>query len=370
MPSKLRWDKLLFVVTLMLVGLGIVMIYSASAIRAQEKFGDPAYFLKRQLIWAFLGLLVMFWMMGHDYRSLRRYAPILYLLSLFLLLLVLVPTVGIKVKGARRWLRLFSFSFQPSELGKFSLILFLAHLFSKKGEKVDGLWEGLLPPLVLTGLLFSLIVLEPHLGTAMIVALVALLMCFVAGVRVSHLILAGISLTPAVLLVAASFPHVKTRLWALLDPSRVSSQVRYQLNQSIYALGPGGLLGRGLGDSIQKLFYLPEPHTDFIFAIVGEEMGFLGASLVLFLFGVFLWRGVRTALGAPDLFGTYLAMGITGAIVAQAVVNVGMVVGLLPTAGLPLPFVSFGGSSLVISLMGVGILLNISQYVVPRGRLR
>ena len=362
MPRKLHWDRLLMVVTLILVGLGIVMVYSSSAIRAQERLGDSTFFLKRQLIWAVLGFMAMFWIMGRDYRTLRRYAPLLYLLSLFLLLLVLVPSVGVKINGARRWLRIFSLSFQPSELAKFSMVIFLAHFFSKREDKVERGIEGVLSPLFLSAIPFSLIALEPHLGAAIIVALLALLMGFVAGTRLSHLTLTGISLLPVVFIVSAGLPHVKTRVWALLDPSQVPAHARYQLNQSIYALGPGGLLGRGLGDSIQKLFYLPEPHTDFIFAIIGEEVGFLGTSMVIILFGVFLWRGVRTSLKAPDLFGTYLAMGLTGLIVVQAAINVGMVVGLLPTTGLPLPFVSFGGSSLIVNLISVGVLLNISQY--------
>lgn len=361
-----RYDKTLWMTALILVGVGIVMIYSASAIRAQERFDDPAFFLKRQILWALLGTMALLWAMNMDYRSWERYAPFLLLGSLLLLLLVLVPGVGIKINGAKRWLRLVGFSFQPSELAKFSLIVFLARLFARKPERV-GRVEGFLPPLLLAGIFFLLIALEPNIGTATILLLIAFSLLFVGGCRISHLSFTLLGAVPLFLGIVATHPHAKARILAILDPSRAPSHSLYQLHQSFYALGPGGLLGRGLGDGIQKLFYLPEPHTDFIFAIVGEEMGFIGSVFVVGLFGVLLWRGTRIALRAPDPFGSFLAMGITLAIALQAAVNIGMVTGLLPTTGVPLPFISFGGSSLVVTLLGVGVLLNISKHVHEGG---
>jgi cell division protein FtsW len=349
------------VATLLLVGLGIVMIYSASAIRAQERFGDPTFFLKKQLICAVLGLLAMAWAMGRDLKTFQRLTPIVVLGSLLLLLLVLVPHVGIRINGARRWIRFFGVSFQPAELAKLATILFLASYFARRQDRLDSYLDGFFPPLLLTGLMAGLIILQPNFGTAAILMAVAAGMSFIGGARVRHLLATAAAALPVFLWLILQSPHGRMRLLALVDPGRASSQASYQVIQSFYALGPGGLLGRGLGASMQKLFFLPEPHTDFIFAIVGEEMGVLGCLRVLGLFGLFLWRGTRAAVRAGDRYASHLAMGITGLTVGQAALNMGVVSGLLPTTGLPLPFVSFGGSSLTIMLFGVGILLGVSR---------
>lgn len=359
------YDKLLFTVTLILVGLGIVMVYSASAIRAQERFGDPSYFLKRQVLWAVVGLIALIWALGLDYRHLSRWAPLLYGLSLLLLIVVLIPGIGTKINGARRWLRLGGVSFQPGELAKLGLILYLSRLLAKKGERLREFFDGLLPPLILALLMAVSIALQPNYGTALMIFGVSIALLFTAGARVSHLLGVGLGLLPPLGLLMMEAPHVRGRVLAMVDPLQVSPRYLYQVTQSQVALGQGGSLGRGLGDGMQKLFYLPEPHTDFIFAIVGEELGFAGAGVVLGCFLLFLWRGVRIALRAPEIFGRHLALGITFLIVAQAAVNVGVVVGLLPTTGLPLPFLSFGGSSLVVSLFGVGVLLSISRCPPP-----
>ncbi|MBI2002411.1 MAG: putative lipid II flippase FtsW [candidate division NC10 bacterium] len=354
-------DRFLLVVTLVLVGLGIVMIYSASAIRAQERFGDPTFFLKKQLVYAFLGLLAMAWAVGRDLKTFQRLTPILFLGSLLLLLLVLVPHIGIRINGARRWIRFFGLSFQPAELGKLAVVLFLASYFARRQDRLGSFLDGFLPPLLMTGLVAGLIIIQPNFGTAGILLFVAGLLFFVGGARIGHLFATAALALPVLLVLALQSSHGRTRLLALVDPARVSAKATYQLAQSFYALGPGGLLGRGLGDSMQKLFFLPEPHTDFIFAIVGEEMGFVGALLVLVLYALFLWRGTRAALRAGDPYASYLAIGITGLVVGQAALNMAVVSGLLPTTGVPLPFVSFGGSSLTLTLFGVGILLNISR---------
>ncbi len=366
--KRLPYDRLLCSVSLLLVGIGVVMVYSSSAIKAQEKYGDPLLFLKKQLLWAVLGLAVMVWAMHHDYRAFQRYAPALFLASLLLLLLVLIPSVGVKVNGARRWLRIFGISFQPSELAKPALILVLASFFARKTDRVESFPSGFLPPLLLSGLFIGLIVLQPNLGTGAVLMLSAIALCFVAGVRLTHLGAALFAAGSISYLIVQAHPYAKARLLGMMDPGGASSRAAYQIHQSFYALGPGGILGRGLGDSIQKLFYLPESHTEFIFAIVGEEIGFVGALLVIFLFAILLWRGTRIALRAPDLFGTYAAMGITFAIVSQAAVNLGVVVGLLPTTGVPLPFISFGGSSLVTTFFSIGVLLSISRCQVAKGR--
>ncbi len=363
-------DRVLTATALLLVGFGVIMVYSASAIRAQERFGDPHLFLKRQALWALLGLAAMHWALRLDYRRLQRWTPAAVVAALALLAAVLVPQVGVKVNGARRWLRLLGFSFQPAEFAKLALVFFLASYYARRADKLGSLLDGFLPPLVVTAVFAGLVILQPNFGTAVILLLLAGILAFVGGARIGHLAVAvgcGLPILGALML---STPHVRARLLTLLDPARASGRAAYQVTQSFYALGPGGLLGRGLGDSMQKLFYLPEPHTDFIFAIVGEELGFLGAAAVVVGYGVFLWRGTRVALRAPDPFGAYLAVGITAGIVGQAAINVGVVLGLLPTTGVPLPFLSFGGSSLVFTLAGVGVLLNISQAAAggrPRG---
>ena len=359
--GRARGDQWLLVATLVLVGLGIVMIYSASAIRAQERFGDPTFFLKRQAIWAGLGLLAMGWAATWDLKRFQRLTPILFLASLFLLLLVLVPAVGIKINGARRWLRLFGLSFQPAEMAKLAVVLFLASYFARRQDRLGSFLDGFLPPLLMTGLMAGLIILQPNFGTAVVLLITAAMIFFVGRARIGHLLGTAAVAGPALLALMWMSSHGRTRLMALVDPSQVSARATYQLDQSFYALGPGGWIGRGLGNSMQKLFFLPEPHNDFIFAIVGEELGFVGAVAVVGLFALFLWRGMRAAVRATDPYAGYLAMGVTGLIVGQAVLNMAVVSGLLPTTGVPLPFLSFGGSSLVITLFAVGILLNVSR---------
>jgi cell division protein FtsW len=357
----LKVDRWLLGVTIILVGLGIVMIYSASAIRAQERFGDPMFFLKKQAVWAGLGLLAMAWAATWDLKRFQRITPILLLTALLLLLLVLIPGVGVKINGARRWLRLFGLSFQPAEFAKLAAVLFLASYFARRQDRLDSFLDGFLPPLVMTGLMAGLIILQPNFGTAVILLLTAALIFYVGQARMSHLLGTATVALPSLLLLMWMSAHGRARLLALWSPSQVSSRATYQLDQSFYALGPGGWLGLGLGNSMQKLFFLPEPHNDFIFAIVGEELGFVGGLALVALFAVFLWRGARAAMRAPDPYAGYLAMGVTGLIVSQAVVNMAVVSGLLPTTGVPLPFLSFGGSSLVIMLFAAGVLLNVSR---------
>jgi cell division protein FtsW len=366
---RLSHDKLLYSVSLLLVLVGIVMVYSASAIRAQEKYDDPFFFLKKQLLWALIGLAVMFWAMHRDYRIFEQYAPLLFFCSLLLLGLVLIPSIGIKVNNARRWLRLFGISFQPSELAKLSIILLVARLLAKSADREEQSAKRLLVPLIVSGLVCSLIVFQPHFGAVAILLCAVLALCFMAGIRLGHLGVVALGGLALAALLVWTHPYALERVMTRLDPSHASPRAVHQTNQAIVAIGPGGLLGRGLGDSFGKLGYLPESHTEFIFAVVGEEAGLAGTLLVVSLFGMLLWRGTRIALRAPDLFGAYAAMGITFTIVTQAAINFGVVVGLLPITGLPLPLVSFGGTSLVVTLLCIGILLSISRHQTARGRL-
>ena len=366
LPSRsgagdIRMDRWILAVTVILVGMGIVMIYSASAIRAQDRFGDPTFFLKKQLIWAAIGLVAMAYAASGDLKRFQRLTPIFFLASLLLLSLVLIPAVGIKINGARRWLRLFGLSFQPAEFAKLAVVMFLASYFARRQDRLGSFLDGFLPPLFMTGLVAGLIILQPNFGTAVILLITAAVLFYVGRARISHLAGTAALAIPALLLLMWHSSHGRARLMAAMDPSQVSAKATYQLDQSFYALGPGGWVGRGLGNSMQKLFFLPEPHNDFIFAIVGEELGFVGAMAVVLLFVVLLWRGARTAVRVGDPYAGYLAIGLTSLIVGQAVLNMGVVSGLLPTTGVPLPFLSFGGSSLVIMLFGVGMLLNISR---------
>lgn len=362
MPRKVSPDYVLFLVVVVLLGLGIVMVYSASAILATDRFHDPYFFLKKQCFWAVLGLAVLWGTMAVDYRRWRRLVVPLLLVATALLVLVLVPPFGQEINGTRRWLRWGPFSFQPTELAKLALVLYLADFLTRRQAVAGTFFRGFLPPLVVTGTMAALIMAQPDLGSS--VALVAVVLCvlFVAGARLPHLALVGAAAVPVIVMAVTSASYRVRRIFAFLDPWADPRGAGFQIIQSYLALGGGGLTGRGLGESKQKLFYLPEPHTDFIFAIVGEELGFVGAVLTVCLFGLLLWRGGRIALRVADPFGALAALGITAMLATQALVNLGVVVGLLPTKGLPLPFISFGGSSLLVAMAGVGLLLNISQY--------
>ncbi|MCG2675749.1 putative lipid II flippase FtsW [bacterium] len=350
----------LFLITLALISIGIIMVYSASAILSLDKYNDPYFFLKRQMAWVFLGLVGMFFAARVNYRALPKLLKPLLLLTLFLLILVLFPQFGKEVAGARRWLRIGDFTLQPSEVAKLILILYMADTLSRKKEKIKDLVYGFLPPLIILGTIFILILRQPDLGTALIILAVILGMLFVSGVRLKHLFSLFLVALPGIWLLINKVGYRKRRILAFLDPWSDPQGYGFQIIQSLIALGSGGILGRGLGEGTQKLFYLPAPHTDFIFAILGEELGFLGGVAVIILFGAFIYFGARIARRAPDLFGSLLALGITTWIGLQAMINIGVATGTLPTKGIPLPFISFGGSSLIFSLIGVGILLSIS----------
>jgi cell division protein FtsW len=361
MPRKMSPDYWLFLVVLVLLGLGVVMVYSASAILATDRFRDAHFFLKKQLFWAVLGLGVMWGVMAIDYRKWRPLVSPLLALAFVLLVLVLVPPFGQSINGTRRWLRWGPISVQPTELAKLVLVVYLADFLARRHAVIGNLWRGILPPLMVTGGVAGLVLLQPDLGSAVAIVGVVLCMIFVAGARLAHLGMIGGLAVPVVALAVYMAPYRLRRVLTFLDPWADPRGAGFQIIQSYLALGGGGLVGRGLGESKQKLFYLPEPHTDFIFAVLGEELGFLGALATVVLFGILLWRGIRIGLRVADPFGALVAFGVTALLVNQAVVNLGVVVGVFPTKGLPLPFVSSGGSSLLVAMAAVGLLLNVSQ---------
>src|SRR5262245_19601537 len=346
------------------------MVYSASAILATDRFRDPYFFLKKQCFWALLGLCALWGTMGVDYRRWRPVVLPLLGLSVVLLVLVLVPAFGQAVNGTRRWLSRCLLSHQPSELAKLALVLYLADFLALRQAEIGSFWRGFLPPLLVTALMAGLILKQPDLGSSVALVAVVLSMIYVAGARLRHMAVVALAAVPVIVLLVAGASYRLRPVFAFIDPWADPRGAGFQIIQSYLALGGGGFTGRGLGESKQKLFYLPEPHTDFIFAIVGEELGFVGAVLTVVLFGLLLWRGMRIALRVVEPFGALAAIGITAMLTTQALVNLGVVVGLLPTKGLPLPFVSFGGSSLLIAMASVGLLLNISLHqstVAPIG---
>lgn len=353
-------DLVLLAAVLALVALGLVMVFSASSIAAGATRGDPAYFLKRQLFGAALGLCGLVAAVQLGPRRLFALVPFALLLSFALLVLVLVPGIGHAAGGARRWIRVAGYSIQPGELAKLALALYLARSMTKKREKVRLFTVGFLPPCLVTGAMVIFVLAEPDFGTCLILASVLCVMLFVAGTRISYLLGAAIVLLPLAWRLVVGSPYRMRRVLAFLDPWSDRHGVGYQLAESLVGVGSGGVTGLGLGDSRQKLFFLPEAHTDFIFAIVGEELGLMGIATVVALFGVVLWRGLRAALRAKDPWGAYLAVAVTTLIGIQATVNMGVALGLLPTKGLTLPFVSYGGSSLVVLMTAAGVLLSVT----------
>jgi cell division protein FtsW len=361
MPRKLTPDMWLFGVAVVLLSAGVVMVYSASAIVAADRFGDPYFFLKRQLAWAVLGAGALWAALRVDYRRLEALVLPLLVLAAVLLVLVLVPPFGQEINGTRRWIRLGPVSFQPAELAKLALVVYLAAFLARRAEARQDFVRGFAPPLVVAGGLAVLVLLQPDLGNCLTLLVLTLALLYLAGSRVKHLALLLLPALPLLAIAIYLAPYRLRRITAFLDPWTDPRGAGFQIIQSWLALGGGGVVGRGIGASQQKLFYLPEAHTDFIFAIVGEELGFLGAVAMVALFAVLVWRGLRIGLRAPDPFGAYLALGITVLIATQVLMNLGVVTGMLPTKGLPLPFISFGGSALVLTLLATGVLLNISQ---------
>lgn len=363
MPTrKTTPDFILIILTLTILSLGLIMVYSASAIWADYKFADPFFFAKRQLLFAGTGVIAMFIIMNIDYWSWRTWAKVIIIFCFILLILVLIPGIGNVRNGSRSWIGVGAFSIQPSEFMKLAMIVFLAKFLSERQRVVTSFTKGMLPSLIFVFSAFALIMLQPDLGTGTVMVGTCLMMIFIAGAKISHFIGLGLVGLAGFVGLVLSAPYRIDRITSFLDPWQDPLGTGFQIIQSLFAIGPGGLFGLGLGKSRQKFFYLPESHTDFIFAIIAEELGFIGGSFILLLFALLLWRGIRIALGAPDLYGSFLAVGIIAMIAIQVMINIGVVTGLIPVTGITLPFLSYGGSSLTLMLMAIGVLLNISRY--------
>jgi cell division protein FtsW len=359
--SRASADGGVFAVTVILALIGLVMVFSASAVVAGNRFHDSIYFLKRQVAWLAFGFLLLQLASRVDYAVWRKWAAPILALTVLLLVAVLIPSIGVMVKGARRWLRIGSMSLQPAELAKLALVIYLAAYLARKESRLTEFLHGVLPPLVVVGLAAGAILLQPDLGTVVVIGLMTLTLLFLAGARWSHLaglLLAAVPVGAALIL---SSPYRRQRLLTFLDPTKDPTDAGFQMTQSLLAFGSGGPFGVGLGEGKQKLFFLPEAHTDFVLALVGEELGLVGTASVMLLFAVLVLKGIRIAGRAREPFGRYLALGITLLIGTQALINAGVVTGLLPTKGLTLPLVSYGGSSLVVTLLEIGILLSISR---------
>jgi len=360
MAKRVSVDRWLFTVTMLLVFLGLVMVFSASAVMARERFGSPYAFLSKQLIWAVAGLVAMVVAMRVDYKKYKHPAIVFSLMGLTTLLLISVFFLD-RSHNTHRWIHFGGFSFQPSELAKPVLILLLAYFLESRAKTIDDVRNTLLPAAAPVVVFLGLIVLQPDLGTAIACAGIAACILYVAGMRMRYFGYAfGASLIPLYVLVF----HVawrRDRILAFLNPYADRQKTGFHIIQSLIAVGTGGITGTGLMEGKQKLFYLPEPHTDFIFAVTAEELGLVGAIFVVALFAVFLWRGMRASWRTEDLFGRYLAVGITIMVVLQAFINISVVLGMMPTKGIPLPLVSYGGSSLFVTLACVGVLLNITK---------
>jgi cell division protein FtsW len=358
---KLKSDRVLFVATLLLVCASVVMVYSASAVVALERYQQPYHFLVRQALWTLLGVAVLTIAMRVDYRTYRSEPFIWGVVAVVGLLLVAV-LFSAPVNGTTRWFGFGGLGIQPSELAKIAAVLFTAMMLERRMHRIDELSYSVLPVAIVVGVMVGLILLQPDFGTAMSLLIIIAVMIFAAGLHYRYFLGTTLVVLPVIYAVLVSAPYRRRRLLAFWDPWADPLGDGFQIIQSMIAVGTGGVFGRGVMGGVQKLFYLPEPHTDFIYAVIAEELGLLGATVVLVCFAVIAWRGLRVATRAEDPFGAFLAIGLTTMVVVQALVNISVVLGLLPTKGIPLPLVSAGGSSLLINLLGMGMLLNISQH--------
>lgn len=352
-------DLIVFTAAITLLSIGLVMVFSASSVMGINDFRDPYYYVKKQTMWAVFGLVLMYIAAHVDYHIYQYLA--LPGLMIALILLVLVLLIGENIQGAKRWIDLGLINLQPSEVAKLAMVNYTAVYIATKRGKIRRFSTGLLPLLVFLGIQCALIIMEPDFGTAMTMAFTVIIILFAGGAHLGQLFALGCSAVPGVYYLIKFEPYRVKRLMAFLDPWADPTGAGWNVIQSLTAIGSGGFFGLGLGNSRQKFSYLPEHHTDFIFPILCEELGFIGGILVLALFFVIAWRGLRIALNAPDLFGSLLAIGLTSTIGFQALLNIGVVTGTLPVTGITLPFISYGGSSLLVSLASVGVLLNISR---------
>ncbi|TXL68110.1 stage V sporulation protein E [Cerasibacillus terrae] len=350
----------MLVIFLLLI-IGMVTVFTSSYVWAEYKYDDMFFFVKRQMLFAGIGVILMLLIMAFPYQIWMKYSKIILLGCFTLLILVLIPGIGMVRGGAQSWIGIGAFSIQPSEFAKLGLMMFLSMKLATKQKYITSFKKGFFPLLLLVFATFGMIMLQPDLGTGVVLILTCVVMIFVAGARISHFVGVGLLGIVAFVFLILSAPYRISRITAFLNPWEDPLGDGFQIIQSLYALGPGGLMGTGLGKSLQKYFYLPEPQTDFIFAILGEELGFLGGTFLLILFVILFWRGIKIALAAPDAFGRYLALGIVSMITLQVLINISVVIGLIPVTGITLPYLSYGGSSLTLTLCSSGILLSISK---------
>jgi cell division protein FtsW len=358
------YDVSLLFPVLFLVGVGIVMIYSASSALALKKFGSGYYFLMRQALFAVVGIVALVACRHISYKAWRILAYALLFISFVMLVAVKVSGFGVTVGGATRWLSFGGYSFQPSELARFAMIIFLAYSISKKQEAIKDFAVGFVPHVMVLGVFVLLVLWQPDFGSAVILSFLTWIMLFVGGVRILHLSSALVLVIPPLYFFVISAEYRLKRLISFMDPWQYRADEGYQVVHSLMAFGSGGIWGSGIGKGYQKLFYLPEPHTDFIFSVIGEELGLIGVMFILALYGLIVWRGLRIARQAPDTFSALVALGLTTGIGLQVCVNMAVTLGLLPTKGLTLPFLSYGGTSLLLNMASVGILMNISTVCI------
>ncbi|WP_188205726.1 stage V sporulation protein E [Alkalibacillus aidingensis] len=362
MEKKQSVDYVLLTAIAMLLLIGLVMVYSSSSVWSDYKFDDSTFYLKRQALFAFLGIIGIYLTLKIPYYQWLNYSVSIYVICFILLIVVLIPGIGMVRGGAQSWIGVGAFSIQPSEFMKIGMIMLFAAILPKLQREIQHFTKGFLPILLLLVIPFGLIMLQPDLGTGVVYVATGMLMLFIAGARVSHFAaLASIGVIAFIGLIISA-PYRINRIKAFLNPWEDPLGDGFQIIQSLYAVGPGGLMGLGFGNSMQKYFYLPEPQTDFIFAVIAEELGLIGGTFVLGLFLIVIWRGVLVALNTQELSASLLAFGITAMITIQVMINISVVIGLIPVTGITLPLLSYGGSSLTITLLSLGILLNISRY--------
>jgi len=361
MKTKYHIDLPLILVVLILLAIGIIMVYSSSSMIALVKLNDSAYYLKKQIVRVLLGIAVLLILVQFDYHRFKKLAIPGLLIGFILLIYVLIAKDIEKIRGVSRWVRISFINIQPSEFMKYAMVFYFADVLDRKKEQLSNFLNGYLPIMVILGTGALLILLEPDLSTSVVLVIICMGLFFVGGIKLSYLAVTTLACLPAVVTCMHYYGYQKERFFAYLNPQADPLGKGYQIIQSLISLGNGGLLGEGLGQSKQKLFYLPAPHTDFIFSILGEELGFIGTTVIIILFLLLLWRGISIARKAPDNYGTLLGIGITLTIIIPAFINMAVVCNLIPTTGLSIPFISFGGSSIFATLAGVGVLLNISS---------
>lgn len=366
MGKRKSFDFGIFITVLILLSIGITMVFSASSAYSFYNFnGDSYRFLRNQLMWAGVGFIAMSVMVCYDYRKLRKFSVLALVASIALLIIVLL--IPVREGEAKRWIAIKGFfSVQPSEITKLALILFFSHSLSKSRQKVTHFTKGLLPYLIIMGFIAGLLLLEPHLSATVMIGCLGLVLLYVAGAQIKHFALLSIPLLVGLVAAIVVAPYRLRRFTGFFNPFADVRGDTWQIVNSLFAIGSGGLFGRGLGRSLQKFLYIPEPHNDFIFSIFAEEMGFIGSFTVILLFLLLIWRGMKVAMSAPDMFGSLLATGITSLIAIQVIINIAVVTSSMPVTGMQLPFFSYGGSSLVLLMTSVGILLNISRYTTER----